>query len=67
MQSRPDVQQAFSLADDKQGFSIKLNTENKDYTLYLVNETKHEIYTLVQKASEQNDIDSVFDGAKDIN
>ena len=67
VQSRPDVQQAFSLADDKQGFSIKLNTENKDYTLYLVNETKHEIYTLVQKASEQNDIDSVFDGAKDIN
>lgn len=46
VESRQDVQAAFSLADSKHGFSIKLYTENKDYALYLVNETKQEVYTL---------------------
>lgn len=44
--SRRDVQDAFTLADDKKGFSIKNYTENKNYSLYLVNETKKEIYKI---------------------
>lgn len=41
---RPDVQKAFTLNNDKMGFSVTIPNGTKPYSLYLVNEDKKEIY-----------------------
>lgn len=43
-QLRPDVQLAFNLDNDKQGFSAFVPVELGDYSLHLVNMEKNEVY-----------------------
>ena len=44
IESRPDVQTAFGLDNDKHGFSATVPQKLDNYTLYLINDEKKEIY-----------------------
>lgn len=49
LELRPDVQKAFNLSNDSQGFSVTIPKIVGGYSLYLVNEEKKEIYTVKVK------------------
>ena len=68
MVHRPDVKEAFGLENDTQGFSatIPLESDLQNYTLYLVNNSKKEIYKKTISISKSDDLDEVFSNAVDI-
>lgn len=44
LEQRPDVQKAFDLDNDKQGFTATIPAKLDGYSLYLINDEKKEIY-----------------------
>ena len=68
MVHRPDVKSAFGLKSDTQGFSmvIQLESDLQEYTLYLVNNSKKEIYKKTISISKSDDLDEVFSNAADV-
>ncbi|BDC96136.1 hypothetical protein TRSA_12350 [Treponema saccharophilum] len=65
---RPDVKEAFCLENDTQGFSatIPLESDLQSYTLYLVNNSKKEIYRKTISISKSDDLDELFSNAVDV-
>lgn len=49
LEARPDVQKAFNLNNDKQGFSATIPAKLDGYSLYLVNDEKKEIYKITER------------------
>ena len=65
---RLDVREAFGLESDTQGFSaaIPFESDLQSYTLYLVNNSKKEIYKKTISISKSNDLDEVSSNAVDV-
>ncbi|BDC96133.1 hypothetical protein [Treponema saccharophilum] len=68
MVHRPDVKEAFGLESDTQGFSaaIPFESDLQSYTLYLVNNSKKEIYKKTISISKSDDLDELFSNAADV-
>ena len=56
------VKEAFGLESDTQGFSapLPLKSDLNEYTLYLVNKSKKEIYKKTISVAKSDDLDEAF-------